>query len=92
MDKKYKINRQLDKLTRKEHLYAMVEIPKILDVSINTFHNYRRIKAGDTKDIPYDKVVLLEHLFGLGHGELAASKPTCVRLRDLYAKNIASGN
>jgi len=92
MDKKYKINRNLDKLTRKEHLYAMVEIPKILDVSINTFHNYRRIKAGDAQDIPYEKVVLLEHLFGLNHGELAAGKPTCRAIRDLYAKNSPSDN
>ncbi len=50
----------------------MSEIPKILDISVNTFHNYRQIKAGDTQDIPYEKVVLLEHLFGLNHGELAA--------------------
>lgn len=67
---KYKINDFLDSLTVKEYRFAMKIIPRILGVSTNTFHNYRRIKARDEKDIPYEKVKQLEILFGVGYGSL----------------------
>ncbi|WP_158796370.1 hypothetical protein [Pedobacter sp. L105] len=67
---KYKINDFLDKLTVKEYKFAMKVIPEILDVSMNTFHNYRRIKVGEPQDIPYEKVKLMEILFGVKSGAL----------------------
>lgn len=77
MDKsieKYKINDFLDSLTVREYKFAMKEIPKVLDVSMNTFHNYRRIKIGQPQDIPYEKVKLMEILFELESGGLENEK------------------
>lgn len=71
---KYKINAHLDKLTVREYKFAMKTIPKVLKVSMNTFHNYRRIKTGDTQDIPYEKIKQLEILFGVGSGALENEK------------------
>jgi len=67
---KYKINYFLDKLTVKEYKFAMKMIPKMLDISMNTFHNYRRIKIGQPQDIPYEKVKLMEILFDTESGAL----------------------
>ena len=68
--KKYKIDAYLFSLTVKEYRSAMHILPKILDISLNTFHNYRKINIDEEKDIPYEKVVLMEHLFALKTGEL----------------------
>ena len=68
--KKYRINTYLDTLTIKEHKEAMKLIPELLQISINTFHNYRRIKIGDLQDIPYEKVRMMEILFEMQEGTL----------------------
>ena len=70
MPKKYRINTYLDTLTIKEHKEAMKLIPELLQISINTFHNYRRIKINDVQDIPYEKVRMMEILFEMGEGTL----------------------
>lgn len=67
---KYKINCHLEKLTVKEYKAAIHIIPEVLDVAVNTFHNYRKIKLRDKQDIPYEKVKMLEILFGVKQGEL----------------------
>jgi len=68
--KKYRINTYLDTLTIKEHKEAMKLIPELLQISINTFHNYRRIKINDVQDIPYEKVRMMEILFEMEEGTL----------------------
>ncbi len=68
--KKYRINEHLDKLTMKEHRIIMKIIPHILEISGNTFQNYRNIELGSKQDIPYEKVRMLEILFDIGAGEL----------------------
>lgn len=73
---KYKINEFLEKLTVKEYRFALKKIPVILDVSTNTFHNYRRILLGEVQDIPYEKVKILEILFNVKPGGLANQKLT----------------
>jgi len=73
---KYKINEFLDKLTVKEYKFALKKIPVLLDVSTNTFHNYRRIRLGEAQDIPYEKVKILEILFGVKSGGLENAKVT----------------
>ena len=87
MDKnieKYKINDFLDRLTVREYKFAMKVIPEILDVSMNTFHNYRRIKVGEAQDIPYEKVKLMEILFGVESGGLENSNVTGKSLVELF--------
>ena len=81
---KYKINAILDNLTVKEYKFAMKTIPKVLDVSMNTFHNYRKIKLGDVQDIPYEKVKLLEILFGIENGSLANERLRGKSLAELF--------
>ncbi len=73
---KYKINEFLEKLTVKEYRFALKKIPVILDVSTNTFHNYRRILLGEVQDIPYEKVKILEILFNVKPGALENQKLT----------------
>ncbi|WP_353904005.1 hypothetical protein [Pedobacter sp.] len=62
----------------------MKMIPQILDVSMNTFHNYRRIKVGDRQDIPYEKVKQLEILFGIESGTLINGKTRGKSLAQLF--------
>ncbi|WP_219222788.1 hypothetical protein [Pedobacter antarcticus] len=81
---KYKINEVLDKLTVKEYRFALREIPGILQVSVNTFHNYRKIKSGEPQDIPYEKVKQLEILFGMENGALANEKMNGKSLVELF--------
>lgn len=81
---KYKINDFLELLTVKEYRFAMRKIPGLLDVSVNTFHNYRRIKIEEPQDIPYEKIKILEILFGISNGALENKKitgKTLVQLR-----------
>lgn len=65
---KYKINEYLDKLNAKEYKKAMKIIPKALKVSVNTFHNYRRLQRGASADIPHQKVLIFEALFKVSGG------------------------
>jgi len=54
----------------KDYRKALKVLPKAINVSSNTFSNYRNIKLTDEQDIPHQKVVLLEKIFGLASGEL----------------------
>lgn len=81
---KYKINAFLDNLTVREYKFAMKTIPLVLDISMNTFHNYRRIKAGDRQDIPYEKVKQLEILFGIQNDTLINEKTKGKSLAQLF--------
>jgi hypothetical protein len=67
---KYRINELLFSLPMRHYRKALKIIPKALNVSVNTFSNYRNIKLADEQDIPHQKVVVLERLFDLGAGEL----------------------
>jgi len=81
---KYKINDFLENLTIKEYKFAMKMIPRVLKVSMNTFHNYRRIKLGERQDIPYEKVRLLEILFEIENGSLENIKTRGKSLVELF--------
>jgi hypothetical protein len=81
---KYKINQLLDQLTVKEYKFAIKIIPKVLNVSMNTFHNYRRIGLDERQDIPYEKVKLMEILFDVESGALENSRISGKSLFQLY--------
>jgi hypothetical protein len=81
---KYKINQLLDQLTVKEYKFAIKIIPKVLNVSMNTFHNYRRIGLDERQDIPYEKVKLMEILFDVESGALENSPISGKSLFQLY--------
>jgi len=80
---KYRINELLEKLTMKEYQQVIRIIPRILEVSGNTFYNYRNIKLGESRDIPHLKVLQLERLFNLKIGELLTEKPEFPTLEEL---------
>ncbi len=80
---KYLINEKLANLPMREYKNALKLIPLILGISPNTFLNYRNIKAGEKKDIPYEKVVQLEKMFGLKPGELHNTPITCKHISQL---------
>jgi hypothetical protein len=67
---KYRINDFLTELPMKDYRKALKVIPKVIQVSLNTFSNYRKIKITDDQDIPYQKVVMLEKILGLERGQL----------------------
>jgi hypothetical protein len=67
---KYRINDMLGNLPMKDYRKALKVIPKTLGVSPNTFTNYRNIKLDDVRDIPHQKVSMLEAMFGLKPGGL----------------------
>jgi len=67
---KYRINYFLAALPMKDYRKALKIIPKAINVSINTFSNYRNIKLTDEQDIPHQKVQMLEKIFNLRSGEL----------------------
>lgn len=67
---KYRINELLNKFSVSEYKKAMLLIPQLLNVSQKTLNNYRNIKIDDLQDIPHEKVVILEKLFGLEPGDL----------------------
>lgn len=69
--KKYKIDAYMLSLTVNEYKRAVHLLPKILGISFNTFHNYRKILINEERDIPHEKVVLMEQLFGYKTGELS---------------------
>ena len=80
---KYRINELLLQLPMKDYRKALKIIPKALNVSVNTFLNYRNIKLADEQDIPHQKVVVLEKIFGLASGELANFKSEYKSLKQL---------
>ncbi|MXV14901.1 hypothetical protein [Hufsiella ginkgonis] len=80
---KYRLHDLLDNLPKKDFNKAMRVIPKVLGVSFNTFLNYRNIKLADQRDIPHQKVLILEKIFGLNHGELDNFKIECKHISQL---------
>ncbi|WGQ11376.1 hypothetical protein QG516_06885 [Pedobacter gandavensis] len=81
---KYRINEYLYKLNVRQYRKAMVLLPELLGISLNTFHNYRNILTEESKDIPYEKVILMEQLFEFELGTLAYQNPTSESLKALY--------
>ena len=81
---KYRINALLEGLTVREYKFAMRVIPEVLNVSVNTFHNYRRIQVGSRQDIPYEKMKQLEILFGIQSGALETTKIKGKSLVEMY--------
>ena len=95
--RKYKINECLLKKPIDEHRYAVRVIPKLLGISLNTFHNYRNILWNDTQDIPHEIVTKFEQLFELHCGTLLNKKvkmPTLTELLDkeLYRMDVNKSN
>ena len=82
--RKYRINELMEEYSIKKHQFALKKIPQVLNISANTFHNYRRIELGDMQDIPHEKVILLEKLFEIEAGTLINDKPKTVTLDELY--------
>ena len=80
---KYHINDILIQLPMKDYRKALKIIPKAINVSLNTFSNYRNIKLTDEQDIPHQKVVLLEKIFGLKPGQLENFKQEYKSLKQL---------
>jgi len=78
--RKYKINECLLKRPIGEHRLAVRMIPKLLGISLNTFHNYRNILWNDAQDIPHEIVVMFELLFEIEPGSLLNK---IVRMRPL---------
>ena len=84
---KYKINEYLFNLNVIEYSAARKIIPKELEISLNTFHNYRNIKIDSEADIPYSIVRKMEILFNLKRGGLENSVITAKKLKTLIYKN-----
>lgn len=82
--KKYKIDQYLYSLNVSDYKKASKLIPEILGIAYNTFHNYRRIGVGEPKDIPYEKVITLEKLFGFEPGELTNQDVEVKPLKELF--------
>ncbi|WP_316840039.1 hypothetical protein [Pedobacter gandavensis] len=82
--KKYKIDQYLYSLNVTDYKKASKLIPEILGIAYNTFHNYRRIEVGESKDIPYEKVIRLEKLFGFELGELTNQDVEGKTLKELF--------
>lgn len=70
MEKKYKINDCLDSMPYLQYMKAANELPKMLGISRNTFHNYRKILVNVKKDIPYRIVCMMEIYFNIPFGTL----------------------
>jgi hypothetical protein len=84
---KYKINEYLYGLNVVEYTAARRIIPKVLDISLNTFHNYRSIKIDAEADIPYCIIRKLEILFKMKRGELENFKLKGKDLQTLIYKD-----
>lgn len=80
---KYRINELLSNLPMKDYRKALAVIPEALGVSSNTFLNYRTIKLTEARDIPHQKVALLEKIFGLKPGELENFSLSCKTIHQL---------
>nr|WP_121274028.1 hypothetical protein [Pedobacter schmidteae] len=83
---KYKINEYLYGLNVVEYSAARKIIPRELDISLNTFHNYRSIKIDSSADIPYEVVRKLEIMFNMKRGGLENSVIKAGNLRTLIYK------
>lgn len=81
--RKYKIDEYLFNLNVWQYRKAMQILPDLLSISLNTFHNYRRILPESTQDIPYEKVILMEKLFDFPHGTLAYQHPKIESLKSM---------
>lgn len=81
---KYRINEYLHALNILQYRKAMILLPELLGISLNTFHNYRNILTEESKDIPYEKVVLMEQLFEFEQGTLAYQNPTSGSLKAMH--------
>jgi len=84
---KYKINEYLLNLNVIEYSAARKIIPRELNISLNTFQNYRNIKIGAETDIPYAMVRKMEILFNLKRGGLENSVITAKKLKTLIYKD-----
>jgi len=84
--RKYKINECLLKLPIHEHREAVRMIPKVIGISLNTFHNYRNILINDKQDIPHEKVIMLEKFFDLRFGELLNKRIKGISFRELAGR------
>lgn len=80
---KYKINEYLYNLNVMEYSAARKIIPRELDISSNTFHNYRSIKIDSASDIPYEMVRKMEILFNMKRGGLENSVIKIKKLKTL---------
>lgn len=69
-DYKYKIEECMQALNVEQYSMAIKLIPPALDISPNTFHNYRHLKLDSKSDIPYILVRRLENIFNLKRGGL----------------------
>jgi len=87
---KYKINEYLYSLNVYEYSAARKIIPRELDISSNTFHNYRSIKLGSATDIPYEIVRKMEILFSMKRGGLENSEITAKKLKTLIYERQGS--
>lgn len=76
----------LSNLPKRDYNKALRLIPNVLGISMNTFFNYRNIKMSEAKDIPYQKVILLEQLFGLDRGGLENFKLKIKTIHDLLVE------
>lgn len=85
--RKYKINDFLLRLTMPQYREAVKIIPRVLGISLNTFHNYRNILSEDKQDIPYEKVALFEKLFEMQVGELINKETRCKSLKELLQQD-----
>jgi hypothetical protein len=87
---KYKINEYLYGLNVYEYAAARKIIPRELDISSNTFHNYRSIKLGSATDIPYEIIRKMEILFNMKRGGLENSVITGKKLKTLIYEDQGS--
>ncbi|WP_222539345.1 hypothetical protein [Pedobacter polysacchareus] len=81
--RKYKIDEYLFNLNVWQYRKAMQILPDLLSISLNTFHNYRRIPIESSQDIPYEKVILMEKLFDFQQGTLANEHPEMESLKSM---------
>jgi hypothetical protein len=86
--RKYKINDCLLRLPVPQYREAVRIIPKVLGISLNTFHNYRNILFDDRQDIPHEKVIQFEKLFEMKLGELLNKEVRCKPLKELMGKEL----
>ncbi|MHA4893903.1 hypothetical protein ACXZ1K_04055 [Pedobacter sp. PWIIR3] len=86
--RKYKINECLLKYNLPDHQQAMKKLPKLLNISLNTFHNYRNMLIDAKQDIPHEKVVLFEELFELKRGELLNKVVRITPLKEILRREL----
>ncbi|ADY51470.1 hypothetical protein Pedsa_0898 [Pseudopedobacter saltans DSM 12145] len=84
---KYRINELLEGLPVRDHGKALKCIPKELNVSSATFNNYRNILIDEPRDIPHEKVMILECIFSVNRGELENFKIQMPDLKTLLMQD-----